>query len=66
MPAMLRPAGAISWPLKGLADGVRPAVPKPGYAFARIALLAFWSMIRADFAPGQGLCRGTGAENQEI
>jgi hypothetical protein len=46
-----------------LADPVGPAVAKAGYAFATIALSAFWSMIRADFAPG-----GMGAvrKNQEI
>jgi translation initiation factor IF-1 len=27
-------------------------IPKAGYAFATIALSAFWSIIRADFAPG--------------
>jgi translation initiation factor IF-1 len=33
-----------------------------GYAIPTIELLAFWSMIRADFAPGHGFGRGEGAE----
>jgi translation initiation factor IF-1 len=37
-----------------LAGAVGRNAANPGYAFARIALLAFWSMIRADFAPGPG------------
>jgi hypothetical protein len=46
-----------------LRDKPGPGVAKIGYAFATIALSAFWSMIRADFAPG-----GMGAawKNQEI
>jgi hypothetical protein len=45
-----------------LADATGRGDAKTGYAFATIALSAFWSMIRADFAPGGGTVR----KNQEI
>jgi len=49
-----------------LADALGHGAANHGYAFARIALLAFWSIIRADFAPAGGLQTGDGAKNQEI
>jgi translation initiation factor IF-1 len=45
-----------------LADCLRCGTAKSGYAFARIALLTFWSIIRADFAPGPGDAFRSGAE----
>jgi hypothetical protein len=46
-----------------LGDEAGRGLAKTGYAFATIALSAFWSMIRADFAPG-GM--GAARKNQEI
>jgi hypothetical protein len=54
----------MAW-LGGLRAG-RPDPANAAYAIATIALSAFWSMIRADFAPGGPKARGSGAKNQEI
>jgi translation initiation factor IF-1 len=52
-PAGRGPEGEIPWLLKHLGQRPRPDHPNPGYAFATIALSAFWSIIRADFAPAR-------------
>jgi hypothetical protein len=46
-----------------LGDEAGRELAKIGYAFATIALSAFWSMIRADFAPVE---LGVARRNQEI